>query len=67
MVKFSPRQTTGSNALPRVMTREWNNVFSTIAHYHGRPMARRLEFGGAGAPSPRPAASLIVLATTVWF
>src|SRR3989441_2076736 len=43
MVKLSPRQTTGSNMLPRVITRKWNNIFNTIAHYHGRPMARRLD------------------------
>jgi hypothetical protein len=30
IVKLSPKQTTGSNALPTVTTRNWNDVFNTV-------------------------------------
>src|SRR5436309_3257709 len=43
MVKLSARQTTGSDRLPRTPRRKWNKVFNTIAHYHRRIIARRLD------------------------
>src|SRR5439155_4479116 len=43
MVKLSPRQITGSDMLLTPTTRNWNNVFNTIAHYHRRTIARRLD------------------------
>src|SRR6478672_9196321 len=43
IVKFSPEQTTGSNALPTVTTRNWNDVFNTVAHYHRRTITRRMD------------------------
>ncbi len=43
IVKLSPGQTTGSNMPPRIRTRNWNNVFNAIAHYHDRTIARRLD------------------------
>ena len=33
MVKLSPTQTTGSNALPALTTRKQNDFFNTVAHY----------------------------------
>src|SRR6476659_9816610 len=43
MVKLSPKQTTASNALPRLTARKYNDFFNTVAHYHRRTITRRMD------------------------
>src|SRR5439155_23628609 len=43
IVKLSPKQTTGSDMLPRLTTRKQNDFFNTVAHYRGRTIARRMD------------------------
>src|SRR4030095_3876276 len=33
MVKLSPRQMTGSDTVPRIVTNRQNNIFNTVANY----------------------------------
>src|SRR6266446_4807630 len=45
MVNASAKQQTGSNTLPRLTTRKQNDFFNTVAHYHRRTIARRMDSG----------------------